>query len=89
MLAAKLNVPATESPKLLLDVASDERGDFLLKVVVDGTVAHESVINTGGAWTTVSVDLAKHAGKSVDVAIENHANGWVFEAAYLDVVRVQ
>ncbi len=89
VLAATLNVPGDGAPKLTLDVASDERGDFLLKVLVHGEVAHESVIDTHGAWTTVSVDLAKYAGQTVEVAIENHANGWSFEAAYLGTVNIQ
>lgn len=88
VLAAKLAVPATSHPTLKIDVASDERGDFVLKVFVDDKPAKETVVNTKGRWTTVDVDLTPYAGKSVPVRIENHANGWSYEAAYLGKVRL-
>ncbi|MCP4642492.1 MAG: ADP-ribosylglycohydrolase family protein [bacterium] len=86
---ARLSVPDTSAPALLLNLASDPRGDYVLRVLVDGTVAKKAKIDTKGKWTSVSVDLAKYAGEEVDVRVENRANGWKFEAAYLDSIELK
>ena len=89
VIAAALSVPKTRKPRLVIDVAADRRGDFLLKVFLNDGIAHESVVDTKGKWTAVAVDLKPFAGQTVDVRIENHANGWAFEGAYLDRVVVE
>ncbi len=88
VLAATLDVPAGD-PRLFIEVASDERGDFLLKVTVDGETVAERVIDTQGEWTVVEVDLTEQAGSEADVRLENHATGWSFEAAYFGEIKVE
>ncbi len=89
VLTATLDLPNKDKVGLVMDVASDERGDFLLKVSVAGELAKEEVIDTKGKWRKVRVDLSAHAGKSVEVRIENCPNDWSFEAAYIDEIRVK
>jgi len=89
VIAADLAVPATGNPSLSFDVASDTRGDFVLKVFVQDQLAKEAPIANHGKWETITVDMTPYAGKTVPVRIENHANGWEFEAAYLDQVRLK
>ena len=89
VMAAELDVPATDHPQLKIDVASDTRGDFVLKVFVKETLVNETVVDTHGEWTAVAVDMTSYAGSAVPVRIENHANGWAWEAAYLDRVEVK
>ncbi|HQH53775.1 MAG TPA: ADP-ribosylglycohydrolase family protein [Candidatus Hydrogenedentes bacterium] len=79
---AVLDVPAS-AKQLVLLVASDKRGDFVLRVSLNGEPAHESVIDTKGEWREIGVDLAPHAGKTVRARVENAANDWSFEAAYI------
>jgi len=83
VLARRVRVPATGSPELVLDVASDPRGDYVLGVVVDGMTAREVLIDTKGSWARVAVDLRAWRGRRVTIRLENQANGWAWEAAYL------
>ncbi|MBN2308002.1 MAG: ADP-ribosylglycohydrolase family protein, partial [Candidatus Hydrogenedentes bacterium] len=89
VIEADLPVPGTGAPTLVMDVASDHRGDFLLKVFVNGECAASTPVATEGTWTTVRVDLGAFAGHSVPVRIENHATDWSFEAAYLGAIRIE
>ncbi|MFM2142460.1 MAG: hypothetical protein RLZZ476_1004 [Verrucomicrobiota bacterium] len=72
-----------EKTKLKFSVAADDRGDWLVKVLVNGqevkavTVDHEKP-----RWKTVEVDLAKWKGQDVTLRLEAHANGWTWEFAY-------
>ncbi|MFO7976302.1 MAG: ADP-ribosylglycohydrolase family protein [Candidatus Hydrogenedentota bacterium] len=85
---AVLEVPA-DAEELVLDIASDRKGDFLLRVLVNGETAHESLIDTKGNWREVAIDIAPYAGKSVPVRIENAANNWSNEAAYIDAIKLR
>jgi hypothetical protein len=89
VIAADLQVPAEGEPKLSLEVTSDKKGDFLLKVFVQDKLAKEQVIDGHGKWGAIQIDLSEFRGKKVPVRIENHANGWEFEAAYLGQVTVK
>jgi hypothetical protein len=89
VITADLAVPATAHPQLSMEVTSDRKGDFVLKVFVADKLAKEALINSHGEWTTLDVDLAPYAGKTVSARIENHANGWEYEAAYLGRVEVK
>jgi hypothetical protein len=89
VLQGGIDVPSKNKSTLIIHVASDERGDFLLKVLVAGTLTKEEIIGTKGKWETVEVDLSAHAGTTVEVRIENCPNDWAFEAAYLDEIRVK
>jgi putative membrane-bound dehydrogenase-like protein len=72
-----------EKTKLKFSVAADDRGDWLVKVLVNGqevkavTVDHEKP-----RWKTVEVDLAKWKGQDITLRLEAHANGWAWEFAY-------
>lgn len=83
VIAADLKVPAEGNPKLSIEVASDRQGDFALKVLVVDKLVKEELIDTHGEWKTVEIDMEPYSGKTVNVRIENCANGWQNEAAYL------
>ncbi len=89
IIAADLTVPATGKSVLAIDVTSDPKGDFVLKVFVGDSCVKEETIASHGKWQTDNVDLSEYAGKTIPVRIENHANGWEFEAAYLSTVQVK
>ena len=83
----KLKVKKT---KLTFNVAADDRGDWLVKVLVNGqevktmTVDHEKP-----RWKTVEVDLAKWKGHDVTLQIEGHANGWAWEFGYWNGITLE
>ncbi|MBK8091885.1 MAG: c-type cytochrome [Verrucomicrobiaceae bacterium] len=72
-----------EKAKLTFNVAADDRGDWVVKVLVNGqevktmTVDHEKP-----RWKTVEVDLTKWKGQEVTLRLEGHANGWSMEFGY-------
>lgn len=78
-----------DKPQLVFEVASDPHGDFLLKISAHDVVLVEKVIDTKGQWTTVTADLSNRAGKKATVRLENHANGWSNEAAYLGKIEIK
>jgi putative membrane-bound dehydrogenase-like protein len=79
-----------EKTKLTFNVAADDRGDWLVKVLVNGqevktmTVDHEKP-----RWKTVEVDLAKWKGHDVTLQIEGHANGWAWEFGYWNGITLE
>lgn len=72
-----------EKTKLRLKVAADDRGDWLLKVSVNGQVVKEAVVDhEKPRWKDITIDLAKWKGQEVTIRLEVHANGWSYEFAY-------
>ncbi len=72
-----------EKTKLKFSVAADDRGDWVVKAVVNGQVVKEvTVDHEKPRWKTMEVDLAKFAGQEVTVRLEAHASGWNMEFAY-------
>jgi putative membrane-bound dehydrogenase-like protein len=71
-----------EKTRLKFRVAADDRGDWRLKVLVNGqevralTVDHEKP-----RWKEIDVDLAKWQGQNITLRLEAHANGWAWEFA--------
>ncbi|MBL9179422.1 MAG: c-type cytochrome [Verrucomicrobiaceae bacterium] len=78
----KLKIEAGKT-KLKLMVAADDRGDWILKAVVNGQEVKEAVINhEKPRWKDIEVDLSKFTGQEVTIRLESHANGWAYEFAY-------
>lgn len=72
-----------EKTKLKFNVAADDRGDWVVKAVVNGQVVKEMAVDhEKPRWKTVEVDLGKFAGQEVTVRLEAHASGWSMEFAY-------
>jgi putative membrane-bound dehydrogenase-like protein len=83
-------VPATGGAKLTFAVAAHERGDWQLRVLVNGKPVHEQRVDrTGGVWKPVSVDLGAFAGQTVKLRLENTANDWAWEFGYWSDVRLE
>jgi hypothetical protein len=81
-LERKVKVEAGKT-KLTFNVAADDRGDWLVKAVVNGQVVKEAPVDhEKPRWKTIEVDLAKFVGQEVTVRLEAHANGWSMEFAY-------
>ncbi|HBJ82359.1 MAG TPA: hypothetical protein DDZ88_00465 [Verrucomicrobiales bacterium] len=79
-----------EKTKLKFSVAADDRGDWIVKAVVNGQVVKEvAVDHEKPRWKTVEVDLAKWKGQEVTVRLEAHASGWNMEFAYWGGIALQ
>jgi putative heme-binding domain-containing protein len=91
VLTSTVNVPAGKKTQLLLDVSSDERGDWQLIVKANGQTLYDGVIGPKSAdhgWTEISLDLTPYAGKQVALELLNQANGWNWEFGYWGRVRI-
>jgi len=76
------DIPA-DGATLSIEAAAHERGDWELRVFVQGELLKRQIINReGGVWKTVSVDLSKFAGRRVNIRVENAANDWSYEFGY-------
>lgn len=91
VLTRSVDLPADCRATLVIDASHDPQGDWTLIVRVNGQVVHESVIGAEGApnWQTIVLDLSPFAGRTVDLQLENHANGWSWEFAYWGRVAVR
>jgi putative heme-binding domain-containing protein len=86
----RLEVPSGRETTLSVNVAADERGDWELRVLVDGKeLARRIVDRKGESWQKVTVDLSAFAGKNVEVALENAANNWSWEFGYWSDLTVE
>ncbi len=85
---AVLEFTGTAQSKLKFNVAADDRGDWELRVVVNGTEVKRKVIeHDQPRWKEMTVDLSAQAGKAVTVRLEAHATGWSWEFSYWNDVR--
>ncbi|HEY0455825.1 MAG TPA: hypothetical protein VGE41_05585, partial [Verrucomicrobiae bacterium] len=83
-------LPKERAVFLSFDVASDERGDWELRVLADGKLLRKEIVNhDGDRWKQVSVNLSSLAGKEVRLRLENAANDWNWEFAYWSDLRIQ
>lgn len=76
--------------KLAVDVAADDRGDWVMKAVVNGKVVKEmSIDHEKPRWKRVEVDLKGHEGQEVTVRLEAHASEWSYEFSYWHGIVVE
>lgn len=85
-----IEVPAGRKTLLTLSVAADERGDWELRVLADGHLLRQQVVDKNGArWKKVDVDLSAFAGKRTVIRLENCANDWAWEFGYWSDIEVK
>jgi putative heme-binding domain-containing protein len=69
--------------RLRFAVAAHDRGDWQLRIVVNGTLFMEQVVQKSGArWKKFDVSLNRWAGQRANIRLENAANGWSWEFGY-------
>ncbi len=75
---------------LKFSVAADDRGDWELRVLVNGKQVKQQPINhESPRWHDFSIDVGEHTGKEVTVRLEGHATGWAWEFGYWQGVRLE
>ncbi len=85
-----IDVPAGKQTTLTFAVASHEKGDWELHVLIDGKQVQQQLIDKNGErWKQVTVDLTPYAGRKVKVRLENAANGWSWEFGYWSGIEVK
>ncbi len=88
VLSRKVEVPAGKKTTLELEVTNHPKGNWKLVVLVNGKEAlSEDIEET--KWQRFVVDLSQHAGKTVELALQNQATGWSHEAAYWSRIAIK
>jgi putative membrane-bound dehydrogenase-like protein len=66
-------------------------GDWQLRVLANGKVLHDQIVSyktVKSEWLELEIDLSDFAGKTVNLALENHANDWSWEFGFWHSVRI-
>jgi hypothetical protein len=75
-------------PRLRFSVAADDRGDWELRVLVNGKeVKRQLIDHEKPSWKDIDLDLSSHQGKEVELRLEAHATRWFMEFGYWHQVR--
>ncbi len=85
-----IEVPVGGKTTLNFFVAAHDKGDWELRVFVNGKLLLKQLVDHDGArWKPVSVDLTPFAGKKVTLRLENAANGWSWEFGYWSAIELK
>ena len=87
ILSREVAVPQQGRCQLHLVVSHHDGGDWDLIVKVDGNEVFKRSIGKehnppNSRWTTIGIDLAPYAGKTVKLELLNQPTGWEWEAGY-------
>ncbi len=72
---------------LVLKVAGNRNGDWVMQVVINGSVRLTKVVD-GSGWHTYRVPVGDLAGRGMTVDLLVKANGWYFEYAFIDSIKL-
>ena len=81
VLSRRIKVPSGQKTALRFAVTNHPKGDWTLIVRVDGDEILKKSIEDS-RWQEFHIDLAKHAGETINIELENRASDWAYEAAY-------
>ena len=85
----KLDVSADKPGKLNFSVASGPDTDWELVVKVADKEIKREVIGAKPRWHEIEISLEAWKGQTVEVSLENHANGWAWEFSYWDTIQMK
>lgn len=90
VLERDIEVPSGGKTSLSFAVASDERGDWELRVLADGILLKKQMIDhEGDRWKQVVLDLTPLSGKNIHLRLENAANDWSWEFGYWSELQIK
>ena len=85
----KLAVPGDKAGKLSFTVASGPDTDWELVVRIADKEIKREVIGAKPRWHEIEISLEPWKGQTVEISLENHANGWAWEFSYWDAIQVK
>jgi putative membrane-bound dehydrogenase-like protein len=91
VLFRKLDVPDGKTTKLHVRASYHAHGDWQLRVLADGEVLHDQIVNyetVQKEWLELEIDLTRFAGESVSLELENRANDWAWEFGFWGKVEI-
>lgn len=90
-LTTSTTLPVADRIVLRLTVAAHEKGDWQLKVEVNGELRHRSVVERRGGkveWHDIEVDLSDFAGQPVTIGLVSNADNRRNEFAYWNAAEI-
>ncbi|MFM8360696.1 MAG: dehydrogenase, partial [Verrucomicrobiota bacterium] len=85
-----LTLPAGSRAGLRFSVAAHEQGDWQLRVLADGELIHQRVVDHDAPrWKDVRLDLSRFGGRRVVLRLENAANDWRWEFGHWADLRIE
>jgi arylsulfatase A-like enzyme len=87
VLSRRVKLLAKKKTTLQFAVNNHPKGNWTLVVRIDGDEVMKKSIEDS-TWQEIRVDLAKHAGKTIEIELENRASDWAFEAAYWNRIEL-
>ena len=87
VLSRNLKIPAGKRTALKFAANNHPKGNWTLVVRIAGEEVLQKPIEDA-AWQAFQFDLTKHAGKTINIELENRASDWAFEAAYWSQIEV-
>ncbi|MHC4424029.1 MAG: ADP-ribosylglycohydrolase family protein [Planctomycetota bacterium] len=91
VLSKKVKIPEGKETTLRLVVGHHPQGDWTIIVKANDKELLNTLVGEETAedrWLDISVDLTAYAGKSVNLQLVNQPNGWAWEAAYWDQIKL-
>jgi putative membrane-bound dehydrogenase-like protein len=86
-------IPPAGTTTLRLSVASHERGDWELRILANGQLLKKETVNRNSPdqnpWKDITADLTPFAGQTIQLQLENAANGWSWEFGYWQDITIQ
>ena len=85
VLKGAFELPENLPARLELTVGHQRRGDWDLRVVINGKKVKEFRVghkNIAENWMDVTVDLSDYSGQKINVELHNAANNWAWEFGY-------
>jgi len=80
----RVNSPEQE---LLFRIAGNTNGDWLMVVNINGVKRLERIID-GKKWYEIKIPLKEYVGQNISVDLYVKANGWFFEYAFIDEIKL-
>ncbi len=77
----------SKEKSLMFRVAGNRNGDFVLEVKINNKEAFQRVVN-GKRWYNFTIPLQRYYGKNINVEMLIKANGWYYEYAFIDEIRL-
>jgi hypothetical protein len=91
VLSKKVKIPKGKETTLRLVVGHHPQGDWTLIVHTDDKKLLNTLVGEETAkdrWMDISVDLTAYAGKTINLQLVNQPNGWAWEAAYWNQIKL-
>jgi len=90
-MTASMVVPAGKMIQLRIAVAADVRGDWQLRVNINGQQRHSSIVRHGDEqvdWREVLVDVTDLSGHLITIDLFNASNDWSYEFGYWNAAEL-